>query len=166
VPRPGPGSGGPPFLEPGLGPGPRRAREDPEAGARQPAGEFSSPGGDDRLPGGGGVADQGGGALRLQAVPLVGDGRAGQAGDRGVPLGSGRDRGPDAADDGAPQVHDRGEQQGPGVLAWGRRLEEWVPGLGVEGRLEGGWDHDADRGFSGKLLEDRVEEHGRRLTGK
>ena len=79
-------------------------------------------------------------------------------------LVGGVDRGPDAADDGAHQVDDRGEQQGPGVLAFGGVLEELVQGPGVEGILQGGSDHDADRGFPGKLLEDLVEEHGRRLT--
>ena len=89
------------------------------------------------------VADQGGGDRRLQAVELVVDGLAGDAEDAACLVG-GVDRGPDAADDRAHQVDDRGEQQGPGVLAFGGVLEELVQGPGVEGVLQGGPDHDAD----------------------
>jgi hypothetical protein len=111
------------------------------------------------------VADQGGGDRRLQAVQLVVDGLASDAEERGVLLVGGVDRGTDAADDGTHQVHDRGEQQGPSVLALGRVLEELVQGQWVEGVLQGGPDHDADRGFTGELLKDVITEHGRRLTG-
>ena len=64
------------------------------------------------------------------------------------------------ADDGAHQVHDRGEQQGAGVLPLGGLLEEGVDRLGGEGVLQGGTGHDGDGALLGEPLEDVVEDHG------
>ena len=81
--------------------------------------------------------DQRGRDAGLGAVELVVDGLERGADGLGVRLVGGVDGGPDAADDGAHQVHDRGEEELAGVLPLGDVLEELVEDPGVQGVLQG-----------------------------
>jgi hypothetical protein len=56
-------------------------------------------------------------------------------------------------------IHDRGEQQGAGVLPLGELLEQGVDGAGVQGVFQGGTGHDGDRALRCEPLEDVVEDH-------
>ncbi len=105
------------------------------------------------------MADHLGGQAGFHAFELVVDGTERDA--QGVGLGpvGGVDGGLDLGDDGAHQVNERGEQQGPGVLPLCGLLEEGVDRLGGEGVLQGGTDHDSDRALLGESLEDVVKDH-------
>ena len=118
--------------------------------ARQPGGPLAAHGRDDRPEGAGGVPDQFRREARLGAVELVVDGPERDAERLGVGLVGGVDGGLDVADDGAHQVHDRGEQQGAGVLPLGGLLEQGVDGLGGQGVLQGGTGHDGDGALLGR----------------
>src|SRR3954466_15161218 len=58
------------------------------------------------------------------------------------------------------QTHDRGEQQGAGVLPLCDVLEQGVDGPGVQGVFQGGPGHDGDGALLCEPLEDVVEDHG------
>jgi hypothetical protein len=135
------------------------AVEDLDPIPRQPGRPLAAHGRDDRIEGAGGVADQLGGQPRLQAFELVVDGPERDAQGLGLGPVGGVDCGLDPGDDGAHQVHDRGEQQGAGVLPPCGPLEEGVDRLGGEGVLQGGTGQDGDGALTGESLEDVVRDH-------
>ena len=94
------------------------------------------------------------------AFELVVDGPERDAEGLGLGPVGGVDGGLDLGDDRAHQVHDRGEQQGAGVLPLCGPLEEGVDRLGGEGVLQGGTGHDGDGALPGESLEDVVKDHG------
>jgi hypothetical protein len=148
-----------------LGPGQVIAVEDLDTVAGQPSHPLAAHGRDDRAQGAGGVADQLGGQAGFQAFELVVDGPERDAEGFGFGPVSGVDGGLDLGDDRAHQVHDRGEQQRPGVLPLCGSLEQGVDRLGGEGMPQGGTGHDGNGTLPGKPLEDVVEDHGAASVG-
>jgi hypothetical protein len=71
--------------------------------------------------------------------------------------------GADAADDGAHEIDQGGEEQFPSVLQVGGGGEELVERLGCEAVFEGGTEHDRDGAGVGEAFKDGVEEHSGRL---
>jgi hypothetical protein len=105
------------------------------------------------------VADQLGGQAGFQSFERVVDGPRGDAEGLGLGPVGGVDGGLDLGDDRAHQVHDRGGQQGAGVLPLCGSLEEGVDRPGREGVLQGGTGHDGDGAPTGGSLEDVVKDH-------
>ena len=81
-------------------------------------------------------------------------------------LVGGVDGGPDAADDQAHQVHDRGEEEALGVLLLGDAFKQFIDPRGAEGILHDAARHHRERGILGESLEDVAEDHSRRLPGE
>jgi hypothetical protein len=102
----------------------------------------------------------------LGALELVIDGVDGRPDGLSACLEGGMNRGPDAADDGAHEVDDRGEEEFVGELLTGVSLEELVEELGVHGVLHDSLGHDGQGGILGKTLEEIAENHCCRLRGE
>src|SRR5512135_1336146 len=158
--RQGPGPEGAQLLDPVLCPGQVIAVEDLDPVAGQPSRSLAAHRHDDRIQGPGRVADQFGRQPRFQAFELVVDGPQRDAEGLGLGPVGGVDGGLDLGDDRPHPIHDRGEQQGAGVLSLGGLLEQGVDRLGREGVLQGGTGHDRDGALPGESLEDIVQDHG------
>jgi hypothetical protein len=74
----------------------------------------------------------------------------------------GADGGLGAADDGAHQLDDRGEEHLAGVLTGRVFLEQAIDLGGIEGVLQQRAEHHRDGGLLDEPLEDLAEPHGRR----
>ena len=167
LPRQGTGAHRAQLLEAVLGPGQMIAVDDLDAITRQQGGPSAVHRLDDRFQTFGGRADQCRSDPRFDAVDLAVDGAERGVEDLGVCLVGSMDGGPDAADDQAHQVDDRGEEELSCILMFRNVFEQLIDDSGVEGVLQDGLCHDGQRTSVSKALEDVTEDHHRhRLPGR
>ena len=76
------------------------------------------------------------------------------------------DRGAGAADDGAHQIDDGGEEELVGELPTSDVLEEFIEDPGVHGGLHDPLSHDGQGRIPDETLEDVVKNHRCRLRGE
>ncbi|MDY3557103.1 hypothetical protein R5W24_006290 [Gemmata sp. JC717] len=162
----GQGAGGVPpgDVQSPLGGGQVVAIEDPHTVARQQALARPTQLGDQRLAPARHVRDHGSRNTRLDVADFVVHALEGNGNPLAEVLVCGMDMESLAADDQAHRVDGGGEQQFPGVAAFGGPVEQVIEGRGRECMFDRGPRHHTQRTGLEKALEYPTEEHGCVLT--